>query len=122
MTVVEENEKYENNTENGHESYYRHKVEDKDKVHHIEDSLGQIVINAHGLSLEEKKEMWLRSPLQSEMISKFPSFSRMERFVEDRVVNKDLQKAILKIISNVDAQYSSGLIDTEAAKYQLTLI
>lgn len=122
MTVVEENEKYENNTENGHESYYRHKVEDKDKTHHKEDSLGQVVINAHGLNLQEKKDLWLRSPLQSEMISKFPSFSRMKRFVKDRVVNPDLQDAILKIIKNVDNQYSSGSIDTEAAKYQLTLI
>jgi hypothetical protein len=66
--------------------------------------------------------MWLRSPLQGEMISKFPNFSRMKRFVRDRVVNTDLQDAILKIIKNVDDQYSAGLIDTETAKYQLTLI
>ena len=121
-TVVEENEKYTNNNDNGHESYYRHKVEDKDKIHHVRDSLGQLVIDAHGLSLEEKKEMWLRSPLKQEMISRFPSFSRMKRFVKDRVVNPDLQEAILKVIKNVDNQYSAGLIDTETAKYQLGLI
>jgi len=123
-TVVDESKDYSDRTtsEDGHTSYYRKKVEDKDKIHHKKDSLGQIVISAYGLSLEEKKNLWLRSPLQGEMISKFPNFSRMKRFVRDRVVNPDLQDAILKIIKNVDDQYSSGLIDTETAKYQLTLI
>jgi hypothetical protein len=124
MKVVDESNSYEDRTisEDGHTSYYRKKVEDKDKKYHIKDSLGQVVFNGAGLSLAEKKDIWSRSPLKAEMINKFPKFNLMKIFVKDRVEDADLQKAILNQIEKVQDKMMSGSINSNDAKYELGLL
>ena len=124
MNVVDESNSYETDTmsEDGHTNYYRHKVEDKDKKYHVKDSLGQIVFRGEGLSLAEKKDIWSRSPLKDEMISKFPKFDLMKMFVKDRVEDADLQKLVLKQVERVQDDMMSGAINSNDAKYRLGLL
>ncbi|SHO81132.1 hypothetical protein MNB_SV-15-614 [hydrothermal vent metagenome] len=125
MKVVDESKSYEDNSvaENGHASYYRKKVENRDKKYHKEDSLGQTVINCAGLTLEDKKGIWLRSPLKEEMISKFPNFGLMKMFVEARIEDADLRKIVLKQVNNVQDKIATGVINNNNdAKYKLGLL
>ena len=124
MKVVDESKSYEDNSvaQNGHASYYKKKVENRDKQYHKEDSLGQTVINCAGLSLEDKKGIWSRSPLKEEMISKFPKFGLIKMFVEARIEDADLRKVVLKQVSKVQDEIMSGAINSNDAKYKLGLL
>ncbi len=124
MQVVDESNSYEDSTmsEDGHTNYYRKKANAKDRKYHVEDSLGQTVFRGTGLSLAEKKDIWSRSPLKFEMISKFPKFGLMKMFVKDRVEDSDLQKLVLKQVEKVQDDMMSGTINSNDAKYRLGLL
>jgi len=124
MQVVDESNSYEDTTisEDGHTNYYRQKADAKDRKYHVKDSLGQTVFRGAGLSLAEKKDIWSRSPLKFEMISKFPKFGLMKMFVKDRVEDSDLQKLVLKQVENVQDDMMSGTINSNDAKYRLGLL
>ena len=124
MKVVDESESYEDSTitQDGHTSYYREKVNAKDKKYHQKDSLGQMVFRGAGLSIAEKKDIWSRSPLKFEMISKFPKFPLIKMFVEARIEDADLQRIVLKQVEKVQDEMISGLINSNDAKYKLGLL
>ncbi|KIM04496.1 MAG: hypothetical protein KU28_10645 [Sulfurovum sp. PC08-66] len=119
--VVDTTEKLEDNNDM-HTNYYKKKVEDKDKRYHKEDSIGQTVFNGVGLSLEEKKDIWSRSPLKDEMISKFPKFDMMYMFTRNRIEDSDLRRVVDRVIKGVETKFLSGSVDANEAKYQLGLM
>ncbi len=105
-----------------HTNYIKKKVEDRDKKYHKVDSIGQDVFVGTGLSLQEKKDIWSRSPLKDEMISKFPKFDLMRMFTRNRIEDSDLRRAVDKVVKGVETKFLSGTIDANEARYQLGLI
>ncbi|MEA2028822.1 MAG: hypothetical protein U9N49_07590 [Campylobacterota bacterium] len=120
--VVDSTGELETQSNEMHSSYYKKKVEDKDKKYHVEDSIGQMVFNGVGLTLAEKKDIWSRSPLKDEMISHFPKFDMMYMFTRNRIEDSDLRRAVNKVIKGVENKYLSGTMNANDAKYQLGLI
>jgi len=110
------------NSHDLHKNYVAKQVEDRDKKYHKEDSIGQIVFNGTGLSLPEKKDIWSRSPLKDEMISKFPKFDLMYMFTRNRIEDSDLRRAVDKVIKSVENKFLSGKLNSNDAIYQLGLI
>ncbi|MBN2825215.1 MAG: hypothetical protein JXQ76_07830 [Campylobacterales bacterium] len=116
--VVDGTEELEDNNDM-HTNYYKKKVEDRDKKYHKEDSLGQTVFNGVGLTLAEKKDIWSRSPLKDEMISKFPKFDLMRMFTRNRIEDSDLRREVNQVVKDVENKYLSGQLNANEAKYEL---
>jgi len=84
------------------------------------DSVGQEVIDVTDASSTMQIEVWDHTDLKNEFISLFPNFSEMRFFIKDRIVGKELQNKLLKMLAEVEDGVISGAMSVKQAKKKLS--
>jgi len=84
------------------------------------DSIGQPILDLTDAPASIQVEAWNKSPLKKEMLSLYPDFSEMKRFVKERVRGEPITQKLLSHIGAIEEKFYAGKIDAEQAKRQLT--
>ncbi len=86
------------------------------------DSIGQEVLDLTGADFKTQIGAWKESKLKVELLTLFPDFSGMKKFVNDRIRGDALQTKLLDIIDNAEGKYFSGIISAAQAKKEIDLL
>ena len=84
------------------------------------DAAGDQILDFRGASLDKAKEVWRESPIRREILENFPQFEIMRDMIDQRVVESEFKKYLLKKVDEVESSYFSGSIDSVKAQKILT--
>jgi hypothetical protein len=85
-----------------------------------EDATGEQILDFRGASLAKAKEVWRESPIRQEILDNFPQFEIMKEMIDQRIVESDFRRYLLKKLDEVESEYFSGTIDSAKAHKILT--
>jgi hypothetical protein len=97
-------------------------IKKQDQKYYQTDVVGQTVLVFKTIPMSQKIAVWKRSPLYQEFLQLVPNFEEMRHFVEDRIVDKEFSKMMLKTIDSIEDDYFSGNITQVEIRERLEAI
>ena len=97
----------------------RYRQEHRYDRYYTTNSIGEKTLMLEGVSLQEGVAAWNASALKKEMLSRFPNFAEMRRFLSERVVGEPTHSALLHYFDSVQEAYLAGKINSLEAKQRL---
>ncbi len=83
------------------------------------DVVGNAVIVASNAPIAKRIDTWKRSPLHDEYMDKFPDFSDMKLYIDDRVQDTELKDIIIRSLEKVESKYFAGGLSPIQAKEEI---
>jgi len=94
-------------------------IRKQDRVYYQTDVVGQTILVFKDIPMAKKVGIWKRSPLHQEFMDLVPNFEELRHFVNDRIIDKDFQNTLLKMIDNTEDDFFSGRITQAEIKEKL---
>ena len=85
-------------------------IRKQDRAYYQKDVVGQTILVFKDIPMAKKIGIWKRSPLHQEFMDLVPSFEELRNFVNDRIIDKDFQNTLLKMIDSTEDDFFSGRI------------
>jgi len=83
------------------------------------DVVGNEVLVKGDAPLDKRIDTWKRSPLHDEYMGKFPDFSDMKLYIDDRVQDDELKAVIIAALERVEGKFFAGGLSPIAAKEEI---
>ena len=87
---------------------------------YTQDVTGSEILDLSGVSIEQAKEIWRKSPTKNQILQLFPNFKLMKDMIKLKLAPSEFRDYLLQEVDNVESDYLAGTLSSFEAKKRLS--